>query len=201
MPVVSQTVEVAAPPQVIVSIVTNYEAYPEWNKEIASVDILQRLPDGRPHIVRLKVETSGMSSTNVAEIAYLNAAQVATRLLESDIFEKQEQTFSIVPMGQTCLLTVDMDVETKLPIPKPMVKKLANQVLEHLAEGLKGRAEAIASGQLQPAPVQQPPRRLSGSRPSPATTSRCGQVLDQSARAVDELDLGLSDHLSDISCS
>ncbi|MBN7462334.1 cyclase, partial [Mycobacteroides abscessus subsp. abscessus] len=71
--------------------------------------------------------------------------------------EKQEQTFSIVPMGQTCLLTVDMDVETKLPIPKPMVKKLANQVLEHLAEGLKGRAEAIASGQLQPAPVQQPP--------------------------------------------
>ncbi|CPZ96529.1 Uncharacterised protein [Mycobacteroides abscessus] len=38
-----------------------------------------------------------------------------------------------------------------------MVKKLANQVLEHLAEGLKGRAEAIASGQLQPAPVQQPP--------------------------------------------
>ncbi|OHU21487.1 SRPBCC family protein [Mycobacteroides franklinii] len=157
MPVVSQTVEVAAPPQVIVSIVTNYEAYPEWNKEIASVEILQRLPDGRPHIVRLKVETSGMSSTNVAEIAYLNASQVATRLLESDIFEKQEQTFSIVPMGQICLLTVDMDVETKLPIPKPMVKKLANQVLEHLAEGLKGRAEAVASGQLQPADPHLPP--------------------------------------------
>ncbi|MBB4854197.1 ribosome-associated toxin RatA of RatAB toxin-antitoxin module [Mycobacteroides chelonae] len=156
MPVVSQTVEVAAPPQVIVSIVTNYEAYPEWNKEITSVEILNRLPDGRPHIVRLKVEMTGMSTTNVAEIAYLNAAQVATRLLESDIFEKQEQTFSIVPMGPTCLLTVDMDVETKLPIPKPMVKKLANQVLEHLAEGLKGRAEAVASGQLQPTAPAEP---------------------------------------------
>ena len=159
MPVVSQTVEVAAPPQVIVSIVTNYEAYPEWNKEISSVEILDRLPDGRPRIVRLRVEMTGMASTNVAEIAYLNAAQVATRLLESDIFEKQEQTFSIVPMGPTCLLTVDMDVETKLPIPKPMVKKLANQVLEHLAEGLKGRAEQIASGAIAApaAPPQEAP--------------------------------------------
>ncbi|WP_255485628.1 SRPBCC family protein [Mycobacteroides sp. LB1] len=167
MPVVSQTVEVVAPPQVIVSIVTNYEAYPEWNKEITSVDILERLPDGRPRIVRLKVETSGMSSTNVAEIAYLNAAQVATRLLESDIFEKQEQTFSIVPMGPTCLLTVDMDVETKLPIPKPMVKKLANQVLEHLAEGLKTRAEQIASGAIAP-PVPAPAAPVSpGYAPPP----------------------------------
>lgn len=169
MPVVSQTVEVAAPPQVIVSIVTNYEAYPEWNKEITSVDILQRLPDGRPQIVRLKVETSGMSSINVAEIAYLNASQVATRLLESDIFEKQEQTFSIVPMGPTCLLTVDMDVEIKLPIPKPMVKKLANQVLEHLAEALKSRSEQIASGQVPPtvAPAQQPPASVPSYQPQP----------------------------------
>ncbi|MEC4841640.1 SRPBCC family protein [Mycobacteroides chelonae] len=167
MPVVSQTVEVAAPPQVIVSIVTNYEAYPEWNKEISSVEILDRLPDGRPRIVRLRVEMTGMASTNVAEIAYLNAAQVATRLLESDIFEKQEQTFSIVPMGPTCLLTVDMDVETKLPIPKPMVKKLANQVLEHLAEGLKGRAEQMASGAIAPpAPPQ--------AAPLPRATSRRG---------------------------
>lgn len=164
MPVVSQTVEVAAPPQVIVSIVTNYEAYPEWNKEITSVEILDRLPDGRPRIVRLKVEMTGMASTNIAEIAYLNAAQVATRLLESDIFEKQEQTFSIVPMGPTCLLTVDMDVETKLPIPKPMVKKLANQVLEHLAEGLKNRAEQIASGAVVP---QQPPAPAPAYQPQP----------------------------------
>jgi ribosome-associated toxin RatA of RatAB toxin-antitoxin module len=145
MPIVSKTIEVSAPPELVVAIVIDYEVYPQWNKEITEVEILERLPDGRPRIVRLRVETNGMSSTNVAEIAYLNAAQVATRLLESDIFEKQEQTFSIVPMGPTCLLTVDMDVETKLPIPKAMVKTLADQVLGHLADGLKARAEQLTA--------------------------------------------------------
>lgn len=154
MPIVSKTVEVAAGPGLIVAIVVDYEAYPQWNEEIAAVEILERLPDGRPIKVRMRVELTGMSSTNIIEIAYLNEAQVATRVVESDIFAKQEQTFSIVPMGPTCLLTVDMDVEAKLPIPAPMVKKLANQVLEHLADNLKARAEELASG--APQPVVQP---------------------------------------------
>jgi hypothetical protein len=38
-----------------------------------------------------------------------------------------------------------MDVETEMPIPAPMVKKLADNVLDYLAENLKRRAEELAS--------------------------------------------------------
>jgi hypothetical protein len=42
-------------------------------------------------------------------------------------------------------LTVDLDVETKMPVPKSMVKKLAGDTLDYLADNLKTRAEQLAS--------------------------------------------------------
>ena len=56
---------------------------------------------------------------------------------------KQEQLFSVVAMGATTLLTVDLDVEVTLPVPKPMVKKMVNDALDHLADNLKKRAEDL----------------------------------------------------------
>jgi hypothetical protein len=47
-------------------------------------------------------------------------------------------------MGATSLLTVDLDVETKLPLPKTMVKKAIGDTLDYLAGNLKARAEHLA---------------------------------------------------------
>jgi len=52
----------------------------------------------------------------------------------------------VVPIGPTSLLTVDLDVETKLPFPKPMVKKAIGDTLDYLAGNLKTRAEHLATG-------------------------------------------------------
>jgi hypothetical protein len=48
-------------------------------------------------------------------------------------------------MGPSSLLTVDLEVEVSLPVPDMMVKKLINDVLEHLADNLKTRAEQLAA--------------------------------------------------------
>jgi Polyketide cyclase / dehydrase and lipid transport len=50
-----------------------------------------------------------------------------------------------VETGQTCLLTVDVDVEPSMPVPAPMVKMLLNNVLDSLAQNLKQRAEELAA--------------------------------------------------------
>ena len=64
---------------------------------------------------------------------------------QGDLFAKQEQLFSVVEIGPTTLLTVDMDVEPTMTVPKVMVKKIANDALDYLAENLKRRAEQLAA--------------------------------------------------------
>jgi ribosome-associated toxin RatA of RatAB toxin-antitoxin module len=145
MPIVSKTVEVAATPETIMSIVADFEAYPTWNEEIKGCWVLARYDDGRPSQLRLDVQIQGMDGTYICAVYYPSAAEIYTVLQQGDLFSKQQQNFSVVGMGATSLLTVDLDVETKMAVPKVMVKKVINDALEYLADNLKKRAEQISA--------------------------------------------------------
>jgi ribosome-associated toxin RatA of RatAB toxin-antitoxin module len=145
MPLVSKTVEVAASAEKIMAIVADFEKYPEWNEEIKGCWVLARYDDGRPSQLRLDVTVQGQSGTFITAVYYPNEHQIYTVLQQGEFFEKQEQKFSVVPVGATSLLTVDLEVETKLPIPAMMVKKAIGDTLDYLANNLKTRAEQLAA--------------------------------------------------------
>ena len=145
MPIVSKTVEVAAPAEAIMAIVADFESYPLWNEQIKGCWVLARYDDGRPSQLRLDVLVQGMAGTYITAVYYPSPTQIQTVLQQGDLFAKQEQIFSVVSMGPTSLLTVDLDVETKMAIPKPMVKKAIGDTLDYLADNLKGRAEQLAA--------------------------------------------------------
>jgi ribosome-associated toxin RatA of RatAB toxin-antitoxin module len=145
MPLVSKTVEVTAPAETIMAIVADFESYPLWNEEIKGCWVLAKYDDGRPSQLRLDVVVQGQSGTFITAVYYPAENQIYTVMQQGEFFEKQEQRFSVVPVGATSLLTVDLDVETKLPIPAMMVKKAVGDTLDYLADNLKNRAEQLAS--------------------------------------------------------
>ncbi|WP_090359092.1 SRPBCC family protein [Mycolicibacterium fluoranthenivorans] len=146
MPIVSKTEEVTAPAAAIMAIVADFEAYPQWNEEITGLWILARYEDGRPSQLRMDTKIQGMASSFIQAVYYPAEFQIQTVMQQGDIFSKQEQLFSVVDMGATALLTVDMDVEVSMPgVPSLMVKKIANDALEHLAGNLKKRAEELGA--------------------------------------------------------
>jgi ribosome-associated toxin RatA of RatAB toxin-antitoxin module len=145
MPLVSKTVEVTAPAESIMAIVADFESYPLWNEEIKGCWVLARYEDGRPSQLRLDVVVQGQAGTFITAVYYPAPNEIYTVLQQGDHFDKQEQKFSVVPIGATSLLTVDLDVETKLPIPKQMVKKAIGDTLDYLADNLKARAEQLAA--------------------------------------------------------
>ena len=142
MPLVSKTLEVDASAETIMGIVADFEAYPEWNEEIKGCWVLARYEDGRPSQLRLDVVVQGQSGTFITAVYYPTPNEIYTVLQQGDHFDKQEQKFSVVPTGPTSLLTVDLDVETKLPFPKPMVKKAIGDTLDYLAGNLKDARRA-----------------------------------------------------------
>jgi ribosome-associated toxin RatA of RatAB toxin-antitoxin module len=144
MPIVSKTVEVVADAASIMAIVADFEAYPQWNEEVKGLWVLARYHDGRPSQLRLDALVSGFDGTYIQAVYYPADNQIQTVMQQGDLFSKQEQLFSVVEIGATTLLTVDMDVEPEMSVPKPMVKKLVNNALDHLADNLKQRAEQLA---------------------------------------------------------
>lgn len=146
MPLVSKTVEVEAPAEKILAIVADFEAYPQWNPEIKGCWILARYNDGRPSQLRLDVEIQGQSGVFINAVYYPADNQIYTVLQQGDHFTKQEQRFSVVPLGpDNTLLQVDLEVEVKLPVPAMMVKKLIGDTLDHLANALVGRVQQLSA--------------------------------------------------------
>ena len=146
MPLVSQTIEVGADASAILGIVSDFEAYPQWNDEVKAVYILARYNDGRPSQLRVDTEIAGNAGTYIQAVYYPSPMQIQTVMQQGELFSKQEQLFSVVEMGASSLLTVDLDVETTFPMPNVMMKKIVNDALEHLANNLKGRAEHLTGG-------------------------------------------------------
>ncbi len=145
MPVLSKTVEVGADAASIMAIVADFERYPEWSDGVKGCWVLARYDDGRPSQLRLDTDVQGIEGTYIQAVYYPGANQIQTVQQQGDLFSKQEQLFSVVETGSSSLLTVDMDVETTMPVPTPMLKMLLNNVLDHLAENLKLRAEQLAA--------------------------------------------------------
>jgi ribosome-associated toxin RatA of RatAB toxin-antitoxin module len=143
MPLVSKTLEVEASAEAILAIVADFESYPQWNEEVKGVWVLARYDDGRPSQLRLDATVNGFDISYIQAVYYPGDSQIQTVMQQGDLFSKQEQLFSVVAMGPTTLLTVDLDVETTMPVPKPRVKKV-NDALDHLADNLKKRAETLS---------------------------------------------------------
>ena len=144
MPLVSKTVEVNADAAAILGIVADFESYPQWNDEVNAVYVLARYDDGRPSQLRVDTEVQGYAATFIQAVYYPGPGQIQTVLQQGELFTRQNQLFSVVAMGAASLLTVDLDVETSMAVPAPVVKKLVNDALDHLAGNLKARAEELA---------------------------------------------------------
>jgi ribosome-associated toxin RatA of RatAB toxin-antitoxin module len=145
MPVLSKTVEVSSDAASVMAIVADFERYPEWSDGVNGCWVLARYDDGRPSQLRLDAAYQGFEGTYIQAVYYPGANQIQTVMQQGELFKKQEQLFSVVEMGASSLLTVDIDVEPSLPVPAPMVKSLLNNVLDHLADNLKQRAEQLAA--------------------------------------------------------
>ena len=145
MPLVSKTLEVGADAPSILAIVADFESYPQWNDEVKGVWVLARYDDGRPSQLRIDTAIEGFEGTYIQAVYYPGPGQIQTVMQQGELFSKQNQLFSVVEMGPTSLLTVDLDVETSVAVPNVMMKKLVNDALDHLADNLKARAEQLSS--------------------------------------------------------
>jgi ribosome-associated toxin RatA of RatAB toxin-antitoxin module len=145
MPVLSKTVEVGADAAAVMAIVADFEQYPEWSDGVKGCWVLARYEDGRPSQLRLDAGYQGFEGTYIQAVYYPGPNQIQTVMQQGELFKKQEQLFSVVETGASSLLTVDIDVEPSLPVPAPLVKSMLNNVLDHLADNLKLRAEHLAA--------------------------------------------------------
>ncbi len=170
-----ERISVAASPGRCWDIATDYERYPEWARDVKSVAVLERDPDGRASLVEYRVAGLGRSIRYVLAYDYGAAPQAFSwQLVDGDILRRLDGRYGFEQDGSGTRVTYDLAVEVAIPMPGLIKRRAAGMIVGTALRELKKEAE-----------MTEPLRDAHESRRDP-TEDAAPAVEQQPVRAVPE---------------
>ncbi|MGH3969568.1 MAG: SRPBCC family protein [Mycobacterium sp.] len=139
---IRRTMTIAAPPERVAAIVADFEAYPKWQKEVVSAEVVERDASDRASHVRMKTEAMGMQTTTEIAVEY-GTDKIEYHLVKGDMTTQQDAlyVFNRNMTGGTDL-ELEMAIGLKWSLPPFMIKQIVNKGINDNLKAIKRLAEA-----------------------------------------------------------
>lgn len=137
---VSDTIRIDATAAVILDVITDVEAYPEWIDDVQQVEVRGTDETGRPLEARFVAAAAGMEAAYT--LAYRYAAnEVSWQLVEGDLLSQLDGEYLLTPANGGVEVRYTLEGDVSVPMPGFMIKRVARRILDEGLEGLKRRSE------------------------------------------------------------
>jgi uncharacterized membrane protein len=139
----SQTITIAAAPERVWSIASDFDRYPEWAKDVKDVIVRVRDDQGRPVEVEYRASALGRSTHYTLSYDYAEAPGVLSwRMLRGDIMRTIDGAYHFAPSSDGGTeVRYDLAIELVVPLPGFVKRRAEVRILNTVRE-LKTRAEA-----------------------------------------------------------
>src|SRR3954453_9241528 len=95
----TQRATIAASPQKLFDVVTDFVHYPDWARDLKAVEVLKRDDEGRGVEVRYRAAAMGRSTSYTLRYDYTNApAELPWRLVSGDIMRRLDGAYAFHPI-------------------------------------------------------------------------------------------------------
>jgi len=143
----TQSLVVHAPPDVVYAVVTDFENYFAWVSDLKRIEVLERDGEGRPVEIDFRAAAFGRSTTYGLRYDYSRAPTVlAWSQTHGDLTSFLRGQYRFEPSGEETLVTYDLEVELRVPIPAFVRSRAASRIQTQALRELKARAEARVMG-------------------------------------------------------
>ncbi len=139
----TQNITIASPPERCFEVVTAFEDYPDWAKDVKEAVVRQRDAEGRATEVEFRASALGRSTHYTLAYDYSKAPEVVSwSMVKGDIMRSIDgaYTFATSPTGGTDV-TYDLSIELVVPLPGFVKRRAEVRILNTIRE-LKARAES-----------------------------------------------------------
>jgi ribosome-associated toxin RatA of RatAB toxin-antitoxin module len=141
----SQSITIHASPEHCYAVVTDFERYPEWAKDVKEATVVARDDAGRAAEVEFRASALGRSTHYTLGYDYGAAPEkLSWRLVRGDIMRAIDGAYTLVPSATDpdgTDVTYDLSIELVVPLPG-FVKRRAEVRILNTVKELKARAEA-----------------------------------------------------------
>ena len=139
---VTEKTTIAAPPEAVLGILLDFPRYPEWARDLKSVEVLDQDDAGRGTAVRFRAAGMGRSTSYTLRYDHTDPLVLQWVLTEGDITRKLDGRYVLEAAddGGTAV-TYELEVELMIPLPG-FVKRRTQGKIMHAALGeLKAHVE------------------------------------------------------------
>ncbi len=141
---VTEHTTIAADPEVVRGVLLDFPAYPEWAKDLKSIEVLETDAEGRGTSVRYRAAGMGRSTSYTLGYDYSDPSRVAWTLTDGDIVRKLDGHYEMQEADGSTAVTYELEVELIVPLPGFVKARTQGRIMHSALHELKARAEGLA---------------------------------------------------------
>jgi uncharacterized membrane protein len=142
----TESIVVAAPPERVFAVVTDFPNYPTWAADLKEVTVVDADDDGTAHKVRFRAAAFGRSTAYTLAYDYSQAPKKLSWVQDTgDITARIDGTYEFEPIPEGTKVTYHLEVDLKFPVPGFIKQRAAQRIVGTALRQLRMRVEALAT--------------------------------------------------------
>jgi ribosome-associated toxin RatA of RatAB toxin-antitoxin module len=139
------SIDIAAPPEAVLRVITDFEAYPEWAGEVKQARIEERDDAGRATRAWYRMDAGALRDEHTLAYEYPSDVEVRWTLVSSNMMRALDGSYVVEATGAGSHVTYQLAVDVKLPMVGLLKRKVEKLIIDRALSGLKKRVEAISA--------------------------------------------------------
>ena len=137
------SIAVDAPPAVIMDVISDFPAYPEWASGVRAAEVLERDGAGLASRVRFQLDAGPIKDSYVLGYRWDGTAGVRWELAEpGSIVSGMVGGYLLADGDGATVVTYDLAVDVRIPMLGMLKRRAEKMIIDTALRGLKERAEA-----------------------------------------------------------
>ncbi|ACU74923.1 cyclase/dehydrase [Catenulispora acidiphila DSM 44928] len=139
------SIDIAAPPEAVLAVITDFEAYPEWAGEVKQARIEERDDAGRATRAWYRMDAGALRDEHTLAYEYPSDVEVRWSLVSSNMMRALDGSYVVEATESGSHVTYQLAVDVKLPMVGLLKRKVEKLIIDRALSGLKKRVEAISA--------------------------------------------------------
>jgi ribosome-associated toxin RatA of RatAB toxin-antitoxin module len=136
---------IAASPQQLFDVVTDFDHYSDWIRDLKSVEVVRRDDDGRAIEVQYRAAAMGRSTSYTLQYDYSDAPRsLPWKLVRGDIMRRLDGAYEFVPVPddpERTDVVYHLTVELIVPLPGFVKRRAESKIMHNALRELKAHVE------------------------------------------------------------
>jgi|APCry1669189034_1035192.scaffolds.fasta_scaffold78600_1 ribosome-associated toxin RatA of RatAB toxin-antitoxin module len=138
------SIVIDAPPQTVMAVIADLDAYPEWSEGITAIEVLATGPDGRPTQARFHLASGPIKDTYELDYHWQGDTSVRWILTKGDMLTMMDGSYTLIDNGdESTRVEYRLAVDVKIPMIGLLKRKAEKVIVDTALKGLRKRVDSL----------------------------------------------------------